>query len=64
MERYYVFSYRDNCGGGRRYILAQTKKDALRKLRAFLKKHHPDRKYRIEFDERIEVPAETAEVTR
>lgn len=48
--KYYIFTYRDNAGGGRRYILAASKTEAFKRLKAFLNEHHPFRKYKIELE--------------
>lgn len=61
MERYYVFTYRDNCGGGKRYILADSKRDALQKLKAFLEKHHPNKEYQIELYQTFDAPKASKE---
>lgn len=48
--KYYVFTYRDATGGGRRYILAENASDAWKKLRQFLNEHHPFRRYHIRLE--------------
>ena len=48
--KYYIFTYRDNAGGGRRWIFAASKAEALKRLKAFLNQYHPFRKYKIELE--------------
>lgn len=48
--KYYIFTYRDNAGGGRRYIIAASKAEAFKRLKAFLNEYHPFRKYKIELE--------------
>ena len=50
----FVFTYRDNAGGGRRYIWASDEKAALKRLKRFLNQYHPYRKYIIELERVIE----------
>lgn len=45
--KYYVFTYRDNAGGGRRWILAENQQEATKRLKQFLNRFHPFRKYKI-----------------
>lgn len=45
--KYYVFFFRDNAGGGRRYILADNARDAWKSLRRYLNEYHPFRHYHI-----------------
>lgn len=45
--KYYVFTYWDNAGGGRRWILAKNQQEATKRLKQFLNRFHPFRKYRI-----------------
>lgn len=49
--KYYVFFYRDNAGGGRRYILAENAREAWKKLRRFLNEYHPYRRYSIRLEQ-------------
>ena len=49
--KYFVFTYRDGAGGGKRYILAENKLEALARLLEFLKKYHPYRHYKIELEQ-------------
>ena len=53
--KYYVYSYRDNAGGGKREILAENIEEALKKLKRFLNEYHPFRKYQIELEQIIPV---------
>jgi hypothetical protein len=53
--KYYVFTYYDNAGGGRREILADSKKEASKRLKQFLNEYHPFRKYQIIFEGTITV---------
>ena len=55
LMKYYVFTYYDNVGGGRREILADSKKEASKRLRQFLNEYHPFRKYQIIFEGTITV---------
>lgn len=48
--KYYVFTYRDNAGGGKREILAENANEAYKRLKQFLNEYHPFRKYQIELD--------------
>ncbi len=48
--KYYVYTYYDSVGGGRRYILAEDERDALKRLKRFLNEHHPFRKYTINLE--------------
>ncbi len=50
-KKYYVFVYRDNIGGGRRYILAADRGIAERDLRRFLNEYHPFRRFIIELEQ-------------
>ena len=47
----YVFTYKDNAGGGRRYIWAADEKEALKRLKRFLSQYHRTRKYTIELEQ-------------
>ena len=49
--KYYVYTYRDNAGGGKRNILAASEKEANKRLRQFLNQYHPFRKYHIELEQ-------------
>lgn len=49
--KYYVFFYWDNAGGGRRYILADSKDEALKRLKKFLNEYYPFRKYHIHLEQ-------------
>lgn len=53
--KYYVFSYRDARGGGTFYGLAATAEEAERRLRSFLHRKRPFRKYTITLEQ--ELPA-------
>ena len=50
-KKYYVFTYRDGAGGGRRYILAADRRIAERDLRRFLNEHHPFRRFIVELEQ-------------
>ena len=49
-KKYYIYTYRDGSGGGKRYILADNELQALANLLEFLKKYHPFRHYKIELE--------------
>ena len=49
--KYYIFTYRDNAGGGKRWILAENEKNALKRLKKFLHEYHPFRKFYIELEQ-------------
>lgn len=51
----FVFSYRDARGGGRFYGMATTAEEAERRLRSFLRRKRPARKYIITLEQ--ELPA-------
>lgn len=53
--KYFVFSYRDARGGGTFYGLAATAEEAERRLRSFLHRKRPFRKYTITLEQ--ELPA-------
>lgn len=50
-RKYYIYTYRDGAGGGKRWILAENEMQALVNLLEFLKKHHPFRHYKIELEQ-------------
>ncbi len=52
----YQFKYWDSTGCGKRAILAENDKEALRKLKNFLSKYHPFRKYNIKLENVENVP--------
>lgn len=49
-EKYYVYTYWDGVGGGKRWILATSEKEARKRLRQFLNRYHPFRKYSIQLE--------------
>jgi hypothetical protein len=55
MEKYFVFSFRDDRGGGTFYALAHTAQEAEKRLRSFLHRKRPFRKYTITLEQ--ELPA-------
>lgn len=50
-RKYYIYTYRDGSGGGKRNILADNELQALANLLEFLKKYHPFRHYKIELEQ-------------
>jgi len=50
-KKYYIYTYRDGAGGGKRWILADNELQALANLLEFLKKYHPTRHYKIELEQ-------------
>lgn len=54
-KKYYVFSYRDGAGGGKREILAENKDEALKRLKQFLNQYHPFRSYKIQLENVMKV---------
>lgn len=50
-KKYYIYTYRDGAGGGKRWILAENEMQALANLLEFLKKYHPFRHYKIELEQ-------------
>ena len=55
MEKYFVFSFRDDRGGGTFYALAHTAQEAEKRLRSFLHRKRPFRQYTITLEQ--ELPA-------
>lgn len=53
--KYYVFSYWDEKGGGTMNILEHDEKKAMKKLKQYLNKYHPFRKFQIKLDQVIDV---------
>lgn len=52
---YFVFSYRDHKGGGTFHALASTTEEAERRLRRWLNRKRPYRKYTITLIETVPV---------
>ena len=50
----YIFTYRDNAGGGRRYIHAKSEPEAWNEIKNFLAEYHPTRHYTLELESVIE----------
>jgi len=55
MEKYFVFSFRDAKGGGTWYGLAASAAEAERRLRSWLNRKRPFRRYTITLEQ--ELPA-------
>ena len=55
MPKYFVFTFRDDRGGGTFYALADTAQEAERRLRSFLNRKRPFRRFTITLEQ--ELPA-------
>lgn len=50
MKKYYVYTYEWSAGGGRRYILASSEAESLKRLKQYLNEYFPFRKFTIHLD--------------